>query len=382
MQFLWTRVVTVGVAASIFFFVSIESDGDTVTTATDEAVDASFAPDEQNNEAVVYKRISPSVVTIRYTCLVDSTLQRFSLDAEEKEECGYGSGFVWDSSGLIVTNYHVIKNANRITITVTLPERSYEAKVIGTAPEKDIALLKIDVDEELAAIPLGDSNSLTIGSRVLVIGTPGGLDSTLTTGVISALNRQLSIDGIMHRNLIQTDAAINPGNSGGPLLDSKGHLIGVNTGGRSYADGLAFAIPVNTVKTIVPQLEKHGRLYRPILGIEPLADYWTKKLVVEGVAIFCVWEGFPAAEAGMTGIREDRRGNIHLGDVITKIVGESSVVGESVTDENSLLFQLEQFKTGEIVQVTTRKDNETHNYNVKLTEPGQTGNCGVLPPSK
>ena len=109
MQFLWTRVVTVGVAASIFFFVSIESDGDTVTTATDEAVDASFAPDEQNNEAVVYKRISPSVVTIRYTCLVDSTLQRFSLDAEEKEECGYGSGFVWDSSGLIVTNYHVIK---------------------------------------------------------------------------------------------------------------------------------------------------------------------------------------------------------------------------------------------------------------------------------
>ena len=238
------------------------------------------------------------------------------------------------------------------------------------------------MDEELAAIPLGDSNSLTIGSRVLVIGTPGGLDSTLTTGVISALNRQLSIDGIMHRNLIQTDAAINPGNSGGPLLDSKGHLIGVNTGGRSYADGLAFAIPVNTVKTIVPQLEKHGRLYRPILGIEPLADYWTKKLVVEGVAIFCVWEGFPAAEAGMTGIREDRRGNIHLGDVITKIVGESSVVGESVTDENSLLFQLEQFKTGEIVQVTTRKDNETHNYNVKLTEPGQTGNCGVLPPSK
>ena len=385
MQFLWTRVVTISVAASIVFFVSIESDGDTVTTATDEAVDASFAPDEQNNEAVVYKRISPSVVTIR-SFYLDSTRQRFSLNAEEIPYPLLGAGFVWDSSGLIVTNHHVIYGddienvesiaPNRITITFQ-SERSYEAKVIGTAREKDIALLKIDVDEELAAIPLGDSNSLAIGSRVLAIGTPLGLDYTLTAGLVSALNRESTLNDITLRNLIQTDAAINPGNSGGPLLDSKGHLIGVNTR-SSRGEGLAFAIPVNTVKTIVPQLEKHGRLYRPILGIEPLTDYWTQKLeVVEGVAIFCVWEGFPAAKAGMTGIREDRSGNIHLGDVITKIQGKP------VTDENSLLFQLEQFKPGQTVDVTSRKDNETHNYNdVELTEPSQTGDCGVLPPAE
>ena len=168
--------------------------------------------------------------------------------------------------------------------------------------------------------------------------------------------------------MIQTDAAINPGNSGGPLLDSRGRLVGVNTAIFSPSGasaGIGFAIPVNTVKVIIPQLIEHGRLFRPVLGIETLTDYWTQRLRVKGVAVLSVKEGYPADRAGMIGVREDWRGNVHLGDVII------AINGEPVTNEDSLLSQLEQFEPGAKVTVTSLKDDEIHNYEVTLVAPEQ-----------
>lgn len=320
--------------------------------------------DEQNN-IQVFESASPSVVFVTNTQL---RRQFFSPNVMEIPR-GSGTGFVWDESGLIVTNFHVVYGANRITITLE-SNKSYEAEVVGTAPEKDIALLRIDApDENLRPIPLGDSASLAVGRKVLAIGNPFALDTTLTVGVISALGREIkSITNRTIKNVIQTDAAINPGNSGGPLLDSQGQLVGVNTAIYSPSGasaGIGFAIPVNTLKSIVPQLIEHGRLIRPVLGIETLPDYWTRRLRVKGVAILSVREGMPADQAGMIGVREDRFGNVHPGDVII------AINGENVVNEDSLLTQLERYQPGDAIEVTTLRDDEIHNYRVTLAEPGQ-----------
>ncbi len=331
----------------------------------DGEADATFLTDDEKNNISVYENASPSVVFVTNTQL---KRQRFSLNVLEIPR-GSGTGFIWDESGLIVTNFHVVYGANRITITLQ-SNRSYEAKVVGTAPEKDIALLKIDApDENLKAIPLGDSSSLAVGRKVLAIGNPFALDTTLTVGVVSALGREIkSISNRTIKNVIQTDAAINPGNSGGPLLDSHGRLIGVNTAIYSptgASAGIGFAIPVNAVKVVVPQLREHGRLFRPIIGIETLTNYWARKLRVKGVPILSVREGLPADRAGMIGAREDRRGKIHLGDVII------AVNGESVTNEDSLLSQLEQYQPGDAVRITTLRDDEIHHYDITLVAPGE-----------
>ena len=279
---------------------------------------------------------------------------------------GSGTGFVWDESGLIVTNFHVVYNANRITITLQ-SGNSYEAKVVGASPEKDIALLRIDPEEPLRAIPLGDSSELSVGRKVLAIGNPFALDTTLTVGVVSALGREIkSLNNRTIKNVIQTDAAINPGNSGGPLLNSMGELIGVNTAIYSPSGasaGIGFAIPVNTVRNIIPQLEKYGRLYRPVIGIETMSDYWAKRLGVKGVVVFSVREGLPAAQVGMVGVREDWRGNIHLGDVII------AINDEPVINEDTMLSLLEQMQPGEAIKVTSIRDENIHNYEVVLAAP-------------
>ena len=337
--------------------------GTTISAATIAEIDGLTA-DERNN-MLVFENTSPSVVFVTNTQL---RRQRFSLNVMEIPR-GSGTGFIWDKSGLIVTNYHVVYGANRIKITLQ-SNKSYEATVIGTAPEKDIAVLKIDApDEQLVPIPLGDSSSLAVGRKVLAIGNPFSLDTTLTVGVVSALGREIkSATDRTIKDVIQTDAAINPGNSGGPLLDSRGRLVGVNTAIYSPSGasaGIGFAIPVNTVKIIIPQLIEHGKLYRPVLGIETLTDYWTKRLRVKGVAVLSVREGLPAAIAGMIGVREDSRGNIHLGDVII------AINGETISNEDTLLTQLELYEPGNKVVVTTLRDDEIHKYDVFLIAPDQ-----------
>jgi len=319
--------------------------------------------DEFNN-IEIFSNVSPSVVHVTNQQVVR---RRFSFNVMEIPR-GSGTGFVWDDSGLIVTNYHVIHGANKVVITLQSGE-SYDAELVGHAPEKDIALLRINAPD-LTPITLGDSSGLVVGRKVLAIGNPFELDTTLTVGVVSALGREIkSLNNRTIKNVIQTDAAINPGNSGGPLLDSKGQLVGVNTSIISPSGasaGIGFAIPVNTVKKIVPQLLEHGRLFRPVLGIEPLPDNFAQqRFRVKGVAILKVQEGMPAKKVGMVGIREDNRRNYHLGDVII------AINDEPVINEDTLLSLLELHKPGDTVKVTTLRDDEIVHYQVTLAEPGQ-----------
>jgi len=362
---LWIIAVFGAIIAALYVFavddVYQQVNIDTVPQPL-EAGTTLYTDDEQNN-ITVFENASPSVVFVTNTQL---RRQRFSLNVLEIPR-GSGTGLVWDKNGLIVTNFHVVYGANKIIITLQ-SNRSYEATVVGTAPEKDIALLKIDAPrEELKALPLGDSASLAVGRKVLAIGNPFALDTTLTVGVVSALGREIkSLNNRTIKNVIQTDAAINPGNSGGPLLDSYGRLIGLNTAIYSPSGasaGIGFAIPVNTLKLIIPQLREHGKLFRPIIGIETLTDYWTRRLRVKGVAILSIKEGLPADKAGMVGVREDRRGNIHLGDVII------AINGENVTNEDSLLSQLEKYEPGNTITITTLRDDEIQNYDVTLMAP-------------
>ena len=358
-------VTAVAIAAAVYVFAVSDQESEVGLAGSPSRLSdpTAFYTDDERNNIAVFENASPSVVFVTNTQL---RRQRFSLNVMEIPR-GSGTGFIWDDSGLIVTNYHVVHGASKITITLQ-SNRSYEAQLVGQAPEKDIALLKIDApDEVLSALPLGDSSALSVGRKVLAIGNPFALDTTLTVGVVSALGREIkSINNRTIKNVVQTDAAINPGNSGGPLLDSHGKLIGVNTAIYSPSGasaGIGFAIPVNTLKVIIPQLIQHGKLFRPVIGIETLTDYWTRRLRVKGVAILSVREGMPADKAGMIGVREDWRGNIHLGDVII------AINGENVTNEDSLLSQLEQYEPGDSITVTTLRDEEIHNYDVTLIAP-------------
>ncbi len=264
-----------------------------------------LAADEQATIRLFHDQ-SPSVVFIT-TAQVH--VDEFTLDEMTLAQ-GAGSGFIWDAEGHIVTNDHVIASADRARVTLA-DQSTWDARVVGQAPSKDLAVLKIDAPgHKLPAILVGQSSDLQVGQKVFAIGNPFGLDYTLTTGVISALDRRISssertselqarrtIDGV-----IQTDAAINPGNSGGPLLDSSGRLIGVNTAiyspSGAYA-GVGFAIPVDTVNRIVPELIRHGRITRPDIGFVPFADSITQKFGLTGVLVRGVYPESPAADAGL-----------------------------------------------------------------------------------
>ena len=224
----------------------------------------SFATDDEANTTEVFSNASPSVVYVTSTAL---RRQMFSLNVLEIPQ-GAGSGFVWDDSGLIVTNYHVVARANKLTVTLS-DQREFEAKVVGLAPERDLAVLRlIDPPDGLVELPLGDSSELSVGRKVLAIGNPFGLDTTLTVGVVSALGREIqSPSGRKIRGVIQTDLCHQAGNSGGPC-STLGRLIGVNTAIYSPSGasaGIGFAIPVSTVKEVVPQLIAYGKILRPSL---------------------------------------------------------------------------------------------------------------------
>ncbi len=364
MKYKWLAAAIFMAAVGAVVLATSQKDESTPPPETDSR-EQPFLTDDESNNIAVFSNVSPSVVFVTNT---QFRRQLFSLNVMEIPK-GSGTGFIWDEDGLIVTNYHVVYQANKITITLQ-SGNSYDAEIVGVSPEKDIALLRIDAPgEKLKAIVLGDSNSLSVGRKVLAIGNPFALDTTLTVGVVSALGREIkSMSNRTIKNVIQTDAAINPGNSGGPLLDSMGRLVGVNTAIFSPSGasaGIGFAIPVNTVKLIVPQLLNYGRLYRPVLGIETLTltDYWAARLRIKGVAILSVKKNLPAERAGMIGVREDRRGSIHLGDVII------AIDDEPVTNEDTLLSLLELHEPGDRVKVTTLKNEKIHNYEVTLGSP-------------
>ena len=320
--------------------------------------------DEENN-IEVFKRASPSVVHITNSRLVRTF---YSLNPQEVPQ-GSGTGFIWSAEGFIVTNYHVVQQANRVTVTLQ-DGTSYNARAVGLDPDKDLAVLKIEAQSaELTPISLGDSSLLEVGRKVIAIGNPFGLDMTMTVGVVSALGREIeSISQRTIRDVIQTDAAINPGNSGGPLLNSLGQLVGVNTAIYSpsgASSGIGFAIPVNTVKRIVPELITYGRVQTPILGITriPQPEYYRDLWGVDGVIILDVIAGTGPERLGMRGLRRVPTGKIQLGDVIVEIDGQP------VANEDDYASIMEQHRPGDIVTVRTLRDNQIREYEIELQPP-------------
>jgi S1-C subfamily serine protease len=317
---------------------------------------------EERSVTELFERSSPSVVFITSIAL---RTDFFRLNVMEIPR-GTGSGFVWDEHGHVVTNYHVIMEGNAFKVTLA-DQSTWDAEVVGFEPDKDLAVLHIEAPpERLPPITVGSSDDLKVGQQVLAIGNPFGFDQTLTTGVISALGREIeSVARIPIRDVIQTDAAINPGNSGGPLLDSAGRLIGVNTAiyspSGSYA-GIGFAIPVDTVNWVVPQLIAYGRLPRPALGVGLAADQVSRRLGIDGLLVLNVQPGSGAEKADIRPTTRDRWGQLRLGDVIV------AVDDEPVRTHGDLQLLLERRKAGQVVTVTILRDGRTVDVDVRLDQ--------------
>ena len=341
--------------------------GAALTISSPENIsDPATVTDEQNN-IEVYKAVAPGVVYIQSTTMV-----RNWFGAEERE--GAGSGSVIDEQGHILTNYHVIEGAQRLSVHFG-SGRNYSATVVGRDPDTDLAVIKLveKPKEAITIVPLGDSDRLVVGQKVLAIGNPFGLDRTLTTGVISGLQRPIRANNRPIEGAIQTDASINPGNSGGPLLDSRGRMIGINSQIQSTSGssaGVGFAIPVNIAKRIVPELIRSGSIQRPKLGIQP-RDVESLSGQVQlpvnyGVLIWNVQPGGPAANAGLRGMIQTDEGDLELGDIIV------SVGGERVGNNDDLYKVLNKHRIGETVSVEIYRGARRMTLPVRLSDVPST----------
>jgi S1-C subfamily serine protease len=348
-------------AALLAFLVApalVESRTDAVPRAITPR--GALAADEQAH-IDIFRKTSPSVVHI--TSLA-AQRDMFSTRVQQVPS-GTGTGFVWDNAGHIVTNYHVIQGANGAKVTMA-DQTTYDASLVGYFPDRDLAVLRIEAPKEkLPPIALGSSRDLLVGQRVYAIGNPFGLDQTLTTGIVSALNREIeSFNQRTIRGVIQTDAAINPGNSGGPLLDSAGRLIGVNTQIASPSGasaGIGFAIPADEVNRIVPRLIRDGRFVRPAIGVTAASANLEKALnLPKGIALVQVQPGSPAARAGLQPFRRGKGTEIVPGDVIT------AVNDEPVAGMDDMLSLLEKRQPGDTVTLTVWRAGQTRKQAVVL----------------
>ncbi len=321
-----------------------------------------LAADEQATIAL-FEQARGSVVFIATTERLFNPWTRNALQVPR----GTGSGFVWDNLGHVVTNDHVIAGASGATVRLA-DGRAFNAVLVGTSPAHDLAVLRIGVGAgRPEPLPIGTSHDLRVGQKVFAIGNPFGLDWTLTTGIVSALNRELPTEtGAVIERLIQTDAAINPGNSGGPLLDSAGRLIGVNTAIYSPSGasaGIGFAVPVDTVNRVVPRLIAQGRYIRPSLGIrteEQLNAALSARLGIQGVFVLEVEPGSAAERAGIRPARLGREAGFQTGDVIV------SLAGRPVRRVADLLAALDRHAPGDAVSVTVLRDGATVELTVIL----------------
>jgi len=327
--------------------------------------DPSLATDEQNN-IEVYKAAAPGVVYIQSTTTVRDFFGMFQRPAE-----GAGSGSIIDEQGDILTNYHVIANAEKLSVSFGTG-KNYPAKVVGRDPDTDLAVIRLleTPKDALTIVPMGDSDKLIVGQKVLAIGNPFGLDRTLTTGVISGLQRPIRAqNGRQIEGAIQTDASINPGNSGGPLLDSHGRMIGINSQIESPSGasaGVGFAIPINIAKRVVPELVKNGEVRRPKLGIVPRdvesLSNQVRLPVTTGVLIWNVQPGGPAANAGLRGMVQTEDGDIELGDIIV------GVDGEKINNNDELYRALNNHQLGDTVSVDVFRNGTRMTVPVRLSE--------------
>lgn len=277
---------------------------------------------------------------------------------------GSGSGFIWDTDGHIITNFHVLQNATKFKVTLS-DGSAWDGTVIGVEPNKDLAVLKIEAPKDkLKPIPVGRSSNLKVGQSVYAIGNPFGLDQSLTTGVISALGREItSVGGRPIRDVIQTDAAINPGNSGGPLLDSGGRLIGVNTmiySTSGASAGIGFSIPVDEVNWVVSDLIKYGEVKRPKIGVELLPPQYAQNWGIEGAMITGLLPNGSAKMAGLKPLEQTRNGEIIFGDIIT------AVDGNPIKSNNDLFLILEKYNAGDEVEITYIRDEKEKKISLVL----------------
>lgn len=316
--------------------------------------------DDEKNTIDIFRNTSSSVVYITSKALRRNL---FSLNAVEIPQ-GTGSGIVWDDSGRIVTNFHVIRDASSIQVTMQ-DQSNWDAVLLGAAPDKDLAVLQINAPKRLLRpIPIGETENLLVGQKVFAIGNPFGLDQTMTSGIVSALGREIkAITGRVIHGVIQTDAAINPGNSGGPLLDSAGRLIGINTAiyspSGAYA-GIGFAVPVEEVNNVIPQLIKDGRLIKPGLGVSLADPRIAGQLGIEGLLILGVNEGSGAQKAGLRPTMQ-YGGDVIIGDIIKQIDGKP------VRTVNDLRDILETYTVGEKVSVTISRNTTEMIVEVELS---------------
>lgn len=357
-----SALIAVGATALVYNLTRFwQEKGDSTVLAeqapTPVIADPSTVSDEQNS-IDVYKTISPGVAFINTTSVSQDWF------GNEQEGKGNGSGSVIDSNGHILTNYHVIEGSQKLTVSFG-GEKQYPARVIGGDPDTDLAIIKIEPPAGMTIVPLGDSDKLSVGQKVLAIGNPFGLDRTLTTGVISGLQRP-----IRARNnrpidaAIQTDASINPGNSGGPLLDKYGKMIGINSQILSPAGGsvgVGFAVPVNTAKRIIPQLLQFGEVRRPKLGatlpsVSELAARGYRLPVEQGLLVYQTQPNASADRAGLRGIST----NGNIGDIIV------AVDGQKMTELDDLYRLLDKKQIGDTVSLEVYRDGKTINVPVKL----------------
>ena len=315
--------------------------------------------DDEKNTIDLFESLSPSVV---YITSIELRRSLFSLNIYEIPQ-GTGSGFIWDREGRIVTNYHVIEDASRLE--VTLADHSvWKAVVVGVAPDKDIAVVQISAPADiLKPIIVGESHNLKVGQKVFAIGNPFGLDQTMTTGIVSALGREInSVTGRTIQDVIQTDAAINPGNSGGPLLDSAGRLIGVNTAIYSPSGasaGIGFAVPVDIVNRVVPEIIRFGKVMRPGLGVTIADERIARRLGIEGVLLINVQRDSAAEKAGLKGTRR-LGGEIILGDII------ESINSNRISSYDDLRNEFDRYRVGDQVTLGIVRDGRHMMVKVNL----------------
>ncbi len=352
------------------FFATEACALDTVTRSNEQQ----FLIENEKNTIAVFKEASSLVVSVDSTRLTNT----FFSSHSEEVPAGSGTGFIWDDKGHIITNFHVIQramnSASQIWVSTNDGER-HKAEIVGTEPRKDIAVLKITGFKPQRpgfAETVANSTQAQVGQKVLAIGNPFGFEQTLTTGIVSALNRSMPsvFSSVTIRNMIQTDASINPGNSGGPLLDSRGHLLGMNTSiiSRSGSSaGIGFAVPSRTIERVANQIIKYGEVRQPGLGIHWLGDYRKMLLarygynVKEGVVIASVEPGSPAEKAGLQGIQDHPRMGVRIGDVIT------AVDKNKIESYDDLYNTLNEKQVGDEVTVEVRRMGRTLTKKIRLT---------------
>ncbi len=374
-------------------------DGSTTTTTVTTPIAAPVSARDDGEDAnlvnQIYRRAGGGIAFIKSQLGGGGSPAPSPFGEPEGEGAASGSGFLVDTEGHVITNSHVVEGAKQVEVTLGSSDAVYDAEIVGTDPGTDVAMLKVDAPaDELRPLTLGDSSQVQVGEPVIAIGTPFGLERTVTAGIVSALQRQIqSPNGFSISHVIQTDAAINPGNSGGPLIDASGSVIGINsqiqTGGSSGNVGIGFAVPINTARDVIRQLKTSGEVQHAYLGISggtitaDLAEA-LKLPVDQGVLVDEIVEGGPADEAGIRG--GDSSATIEGANI--KVGGDIVVAidGRRITDMEEVINAVNSAAPGDELKLTVRRGDKSKEVTVTLgvrpesAEDTQSGPVG--PPAR